>query len=227
MRSLLLFARAPRRGSVKTRLEPALGAERTLRLHTAFVLDQARLLREFGREGARIELRLDGPWPDLPPPLHAIPRAEQGPGSLGDRMLRAFRTAAAQGSTLVAIVGADAPTLPRPRLEDLFASLASGFDAALVPATDGGYVAIGVRGSAPPVLFDGVPWGSDGVLAATLEGSSRAGVRLHRTAPWFDVDRPEDLAALAGSCARDPGRAPETAALLRAWGIDAAAPPVV
>ncbi len=227
MRSLILFARVPRPGAVKTRLEPALGAAQALRLHRAFVLDQSRLLGEFEREGVRIELCLDGPWPDPPDPLRPIARAEQGPGSLGERMLRAFGRAAARGASLTAIVGADAPTLPRVLIEDLFAALASGSDAAVVPATDGGYVALGVRGPAPSVLFDGIPWGSDEVLAATLEVASREGLRLACGAPWFDVDRPEDLAVLAASCSRDPGRAPETAALLREWGIDVAAPPVL
>lgn len=228
MRSLILFARAPRRGAVKTRLEPVLGAERTLRLHTAFVLDQARLLLEFEREGVRIELCLDGSWPDPASSLlHAIARSRQGPGSLGDRMLRALERAAARGATVAAIVGADAPTLPRGRIDELFAALDSGFEAAVVPATDGGYVAIGIRGAASPALFEGVPWGSGGVLAATLEAAARAGIRLARAAPWFDVDRPEDLPLLAASCARDPGRAPGTAALLREWGIDGAAPPML
>lgn len=227
MRSLILFARAPRRGAVKTRLEPALGAERTLRLHTAFVLDQARFLLDLEREGVKIELCLDRPWPDLPASLRAIPSAKQGPGTLGERMFRAFERAAGRGTTVAAIVGADAPTLPRGRIEELFDALVSGFEAAVVPATDGGYVAIGIRGIASPALFHGVPWGSDEVLAATLEAASLEGIRLARTAPWFDVDRPEDLPGLAGSCARDPGRAPATAALLREWGIDAAAPPVV
>jgi len=51
VRSLILFARVPRLGSVKTRLEPVLGADRALRLHRAFVLDQVAFLREFEREG--------------------------------------------------------------------------------------------------------------------------------------------------------------------------------
>lgn len=227
MRSLILFARAPRLGAVKTRLEPALGADRTLRLHTAFVLDQARLLGELAREGARVELCVEGAWPHLPVPLRAIPQAEQRGGSLGDRMLEAFWRAKTAGATLAAIVGADAPTLPRGRIEELFGALDSGFDAAVVPATDGGYVAIGVRVPAPAALFHRVPWGSDGVLAATREAAAREGIRLDCAAPWFDVDRPEDLPLLAGSCARDPGRAPETSALLLEWGIDAAAPPVL
>jgi hypothetical protein len=142
-------------------------------------------------------------------------------------MLRAFGRAAAGGTTVAAIVGADAPTLPRERIERLFTALDSGFDAAVVPATDGGYVAIGVRVPVTEALFRGVPWGSDGVLAATFEAAAREGIRLSRTTPWFDVDRPEDLPVLAGSCARDPARAPGTAALLRAWGIDGVAWPVV
>lgn len=227
MRTLVLFARAPRLGAVKTRLEPALGPERTLALHRAFVADQLRLLARYAAEGTRVELSLAPDGGDLPPATGEIPVTSQGPGDLGDRLLRAFRRVNGSGDSRAVVLGADAPTLPRDRIDRAFAALDRGADAAVVPAADGGYVALGIRGEPPPALFAGIPWGTDRVLEATLEAAGRAGVRLARLAPWFDVDLPGDLGRLAGTCRADPARAPATLALLAEWGIDAGGSTVV
>ena len=76
-------------------------------------------------------------------------------------------------------------------IEQAFAALCSR-DLVLGPATDGGYYLVGLS-RLEPALFAGVPWGTDGVLAKTLEIAARKGLSLQQLEPLSDVDRPEDL----------------------------------
>jgi rSAM/selenodomain-associated transferase 1 len=222
-RAIILMARAPGDRPGKSRLHPALGADRARALHRAFVDDQSGFLRALAGETCRVELCLDGRWDGA----GGLPVTAQGPGDLGERIHRALARVAAAGAAAAAVLGADAPTLPRARVEALFALLDAGSRAAVIPAEDGGYVAVGVRGSPPAALFSGIPWGSADVLDATRTAARRAGIPLAVGEPWFDVDRPGDLPRLARSCAEDPLRAPRTAALLKKWGIDSPGPGVV
>jgi glycosyltransferase A (GT-A) superfamily protein (DUF2064 family) len=125
-------------------------------------------------------------------------------------MVRAFAQAFAKGSGAAAILGADAPTLPPERVEETFERLEAGADAVIVPASDGGYVMIGLRGPHPEIFVD-VAWGTGTVALSTRVRAKVAGLRLEETAPWHDVDLPADLDRLAAEVARDPLRAPATA----------------
>ena len=120
--------------------------------------------------------------------LPALPRLAQGPGDLGDRMVRVFR--ALPGPTL--IVGADIPGITQAHIAAGFAALGS-HDAVLGPAPDGGYWAIGLKRTRPlpPRLFDGVRWSSPHALADTL--ATLDGRRIAFLAPLHDVDTAADL----------------------------------
>ncbi len=87
--------------------------------------------------------------------------------------------------------------------------------AVICPATDGGYVLIGLARPLP-ALFREVPWGGSEVLQATLERARETNIALELMAPWYDVDRPEDLERLRADLrdAEGPARAPETARAL-------------
>jgi uncharacterized protein len=152
--------------------------------------------------------------------------AEQGDGDLGVRMHRALSRAFAAGATAAAILGADAPTLPRALVEDAFARLSAGADAVIVPAHDGGYVLVGA--SHPlPALFEGVPWGTPLVLDATRRIAVASGLVLAETEPWSDVDVEGDLPRLGRELAADPSRAPATVSVLARLGLYAPRNPVV
>ncbi len=207
--ALLLFARAPEPGRVKTRLSDALSAVEASELYRAFLRDAARLYA--GRGAWRTVLCAD-PDPEdsglsaiFPEPWQ---RRAQGPGDLGDRLRRAFEDAFAAGAPSAAAVGADHPTLPVGRLEEVFAALEKN-DAAVVPAEDGGYCAIGLSAGAVFALgdvFRDVPWSTDAVLATTLVRMREAGLSCRRLESSYDVDRPEDLERLRRDLSvRDPG----------------------
>ena len=218
MERIVLFAKTPRRGEVKTRLAPPMTDDQALALHRAMLEDQAAFVASLLRPGREGELCLAGAWPEGDELTTAgLTRTDQGDGDLGARMGRAIGRALAEGAARVAIVGADAPTLPADRVEQAFAALAHGADAAVTPAGDGGYVLVAV--SRPcPAIFEGIPWGSADVLSATRSRAVASGVRLAETEPWYDVDRPEDLARLAIDLAREPARAPATHRALLLYG---------
>ena len=207
--TLVLFARAPVPGLVKTRLAAVLEAEGAARLYRAFLEDAARVYA--GPEWASA-LYADGDFDE--PTLAGIfagpwRREKQEGEDLGARLIGAFEKERARGAEAVLAVGSDHPALPRRSLRDLFRAVESGDDAAVIPARDGGYCAIALSSRTPPeALFRRIPWSTDATLSATLDSARRAGLRVAIGDAAYDVDRPEDLGRLATDLAsRDPDEA--------------------
>jgi rSAM/selenodomain-associated transferase 1 len=186
---MILFAKAPVVGNVKTRLQAQLGAEATLALHEAFVLDTLDKLLTLV-DLADIELHTDIATDAWNRPL--VTRKTQALGDLGLKMLHALSPALAEGRERVCVVGSDAPTLPAEHLRSLFSSRA---DVALGPCEDGGYYAICCRRTHAS-MFRGVEWSSELTLAQTEASARACGLTVELGPAWYDVDRPEDLLRL-------------------------------
>jgi uncharacterized protein len=205
--TLVLFARAPEPGRVKTRLSPLLGDEGSARLYRAFLEDAARGYLAEESWSPVLAASPDRDHPLLveifPPPWR---RETQAAGGLGERLTSAFRREAMRGGLFTVAVGSDHPALPRRRLLELLEELRAGRDAAIIPAEDGGYCAIGLSSRiAPEGVFEQIPWSSSGVMAATLGRLREAGASVTILETFYDVDRPEDIARLADDLAgRDP-----------------------
>jgi rSAM/selenodomain-associated transferase 1 len=205
-RTLILFARAPVPGSVKTRLAGVLAPEGAARLYRAFLEDAARV---YPGSAWSAVLYAD-PDPDETS-LAAIfgepwRREAQGSGDLGSRLTAAFEAERSRGASAVLAVGSDHPALPRRSLEELFDAVERGEDVALIPAQDGGYCAIALAPrAATSAIFRDIPWSSDRTLAVTVARAREEGLRAALLAAAYDVDRPEDLQTLARDLARrDP-----------------------
>ncbi len=193
--SVLVFAKAPVPGQVKTRLIPRLGADGAAAL-------QARLIE---RALATARTAAVGPvelW-CAPSPAHpalapfaagAASLHEQGDGDLGERMHRALTHACCAGRAAM-LIGCDCPALTAQDLREAAAALAQGCDAAFTPAEDGGYMLVAVRRS-EAALFAGVEWGSDRVMRQTRERLARLDWRWRELPMRWDVDRPEDYERL-------------------------------
>lgn len=215
-----VFCRAPRPGRAKTRLAPALGAEGAAALALAFLLDVLDALDTPGldREACVAEPADRAPITGLAPMGVAV--AVQPPGDLGQRMLGIVRDRLAAGRPAVVLVGADCPTIRAERVHEALAALADGADAALCPSGDGGYSLLALA-RPHAVLLTGVPWSTDAVLTCTRERARAAGLTLAELAPVDDVDRPGDLARLAGelAAAGAPSPAPRSWHLLARLGF--------
>ena len=203
MERLILFARTPGAGPVKTRMSPPLTPDQARALHEAMLSDQIVFTSRLYRPSRETEICLDTPWEE------GLPHTLQGDGDLGARIARALTRAFDEGASRVVIIGGDVPTLPAVLVEEAFANLAAA-PVVITPALDGGYVLIGATPPCPP-LFDGVPWGTADVLDTTRRLASEAGIVLRETRAWGDVDTFADLRRLEDEIASAPGRAPVTA----------------
>ncbi len=210
---LLIFTKAPIPGLVKTRLVPPLTPEEATRVHAAALRDTVALARRAVGSGS-IELWVAGDAGALPMVAALCPglRVEAQVGSdLGDRLARAFNAAFAREHERVLIIGSDHPTLPPDRLREGFAALAAE-PLVLGPSEDGGYYAVGLHRRAWPRargLFEGVPWSSPGVFAATLGRATALRLDVRLLDPWYDLDDGEDLERVL----RDADRGSEIAKL--------------
>ena len=181
---VIVFAKAPRPGFVKTRLgfEPATAAL----LYTEFVERTLKTVYNL-RDEAQLELSLDTPcaaWPEFP-----IPRTIQHEGDLGVRLYAALERGLLAGHPNVVILGSDSPTLP---VEYIRWLLNCDADVALGPTLDGGYYGIGCR-RVIPGMFAGVRWSTPDALRDTITSNEDCGLRCVVGPEWFDVDTLEDL----------------------------------
>ncbi len=186
---IAVFARAPVPGQAKTRLIPVLGATGAAALQrqlTARALATACTLAQ-----ARVTLWVAGdcahPFIVETAARHRVAVAPQTGADLGARMHQAFVAAAAP----LLLIGTDCPQL---RVDDLAAAadaLAS-HDVVLQPASDGGYVLIGLRGP-QPTLFESIQWGESSVLQQTRIRIAAAGLRCALRPVLDDLDTAADL----------------------------------
>lgn len=186
---MILFAKAPVAGRVKTRLAAEIGARRAAELHRAFVTDSLAKLKEFTTV-SDLQLHTDIPtdaWSELD-----VAREVQTSGGLQLKLLHALGHALAAGRPQVIIFGSDSPTLPRAHVRRLLDSTA---DVALGPCQDGGYYAIACR-RVHPDMFAGVAWSTPDALEQTERAARACGLNVERGDLWYDVDGPEDLARL-------------------------------
>ena len=215
MNHLVVFARWPEPGRVKTRLSPPLTAEQACELHRAMLADTL----EVGR-AASVDRRYLY-WADAPPdrPWSAEAREAgyveslQRGRDLGARLEAVFDDLLAPPGARVAVIGTDCPELPPALLNDAFRCL-EAHDLVLGPTHDGGYYLVGLRRAAPEI-FRAIPWGSPTVLATTIERANGRALSVTQLPILGDLDTPADLERLVGlSAAREPALPRGTAAAL-------------
>jgi uncharacterized protein len=206
--ALVIFAKAPIPGEVKTRLCPPLTPDEAATLHGSFVLD---MLERTKLAVATLQLPFHRYLACAPSSTlvffkimeerQSVRLLDQVGEDLGQRMHHTFVDLFANGYKQVIIMGTDVPTLPLSVYQEAFTILGRS-DMVLGPALDGGYYLIGLR---QPVekLFVGVPWSTDQVLAVTEQQAKTLGLSVGLTSPWRDVDTIEDLHSLITECRED------------------------
>ena len=196
---MIVFARAPEPGRVKSRLVPLLGEQGAARLHARLV---QRTLRTAVASG------FDQVYLYCSPAMNSIffrriqrrfgvRLCAQGRGSLGERMYRSFKRVLRRHPGAV-LIGSDCPALRPADLRAAARALRAGADAVLAPAEDGGYPLIGLR-RVSRRLFDGMAWGSPRVLAQTRGRLKALRWRWRELRTLWDVDRPADVVRLKNS----------------------------
>ena len=209
--ALVLFAKAPIPGQVKTRLCPPLTPDEAASLHGSFVLDSLE------RSKAAIQqqkLSLDRALACAPSAAHVffkilgerhgVRLLDQVGEDLGARMQLAASTLFAEGYRRLLLVGTDLPSLPLSIYRDALAQL-DRHPVVLGPALDGGYYLLGLRQPASE-LFDRIPWSTAEVLKATVARAETAGLTVGQLQPWRDVDTIEDLRSIIQEAKQDERR---------------------
>lgn len=189
---IIVFAKAPIPGKVKTRLAAALGDAGAAALHRRLV--ERTLAAAVAARIGPVELCCSpdaghGFFADCAA-AHGVTLTEQGEGDLGARMARAFDRAAP-----AVLVGTDCPALAPGDFAAAAAALRDA-DAVFAPAEDGGYVLVALAAAAPGV-FAGIDWGRSDVMRSTRARIASLGLRLRELPMLWDVDRPADLDRLA------------------------------
>jgi uncharacterized protein len=197
---LIIFAKAPEPGLVKTRLIPFLTPKMAALLQEAFLLDIIQMTDQESKQLNRSMSwsRLLACAPDTEHPFfqrcernESIRLICQKGDDLGERMDLAFRQTFSEGFEKVVIIGCDAPTLPISCIESAFESL-SAHSLVLGPSLDGGYYLIGAK-CPPTELLYGMAWGTEAVLSETLQRLNATKRSYHLLPFWYDIDLPRDF----------------------------------
>jgi uncharacterized protein len=192
---ILVFAKRPAAGRVKTRLTPPLPPDEAAVVYEACMRDVITIA---ARQRARVEIWYHNDaraeeyfTTELP---HVTAR-EQADGDLGAKMADAFERSFAEGAERVVIVGSDAPTLPEGVINSAFDDLHEA-DVVIGPCVDGGYYLIGLRASAghrARDLFGAMSWSGADVFKTTLQRIQHMDLSSRVLPGWYDVDTIEDL----------------------------------
>ena len=213
---LVIMAKAPRSGAVKTRLAISLSAERVTDFYLCLLQDTLALARSL----SDVEVAIMCPEADVEHLAQLAGNevsvvAQRGEGLVAG--LTSVFARFAKGPRRTIAFDSDSPHLPRSVLENAFETLAS-HDLVVGPTHDGGYYLVGAKASYP-MLFANDGMGTNSALERLLSRARELKLSIAFAEPFYDVDVAEDLTRLAAELRLNPGRAPRTALWLKEWGL--------
>ena len=191
---LVVVAKAPVAGEVKTRLLPHLTPDEAVALYRCFLKDRIltvdslkgvdRALAYTPEDAGDMFVSFSGNGIDL---------FSQKGRDLGERLNNIFLDKLAAGYQAVSIIDSDTPDLPQSLIRESFKRLLSNqTDVVFGPCHDGGYYLVGMR-RPHPELFEDIPWSTERVLSKTLEKAEKLGVKTDLLPWWNDLDTFKDL----------------------------------
>ena len=218
-RVLVIMAKAPRPGVVKTRLAPTLSPTAVTAFYCCLLDDTLALARSL----SAVEVAIMCPDSDVNELAQLAGGemsvvAQKGEG-LAAGLTSVFEHFAEGHKRRVIAFNSDSPHLPRPVLDDAFEMLAA-HDVVVGPTHDGGYYLVGAKVS-HPALFAGDGMGTTSALERFLSRARTLELSVGFADPFYDVDVADDLTRLAEELRLAPARAPRTAAWLKEWELRA------
>jgi rSAM/selenodomain-associated transferase 1 len=220
-RVLVIMAKAPRPGEVKTRLAPGLSPEAVTAFYCCLLDDTLALARSLQMDN--VEVAIMCPEADVNELAEVAGRevsvvAQKGVG-LAAGLASVFAHFAGKHQRRVIAFNSDSPHLPPSILEAAFEMLAA-HDVVVGPTHDGGYYLVGAKAS-HPTLFAGDGMGTSSALERLLVRARALDLSVGLADHFYDIDVAEDLTLLAEELRVDPARAPRTAAWLKEWELAA------
>ncbi len=214
--AVVIMARYPEKGMVKTRLARSIGADATLQLYRAFLTDLAQRFAGWKYDLCWAYTPVEADFQTFATSLaleHASAMRsfpQQGP-ELGARLHQVFFTTQDLHFQDTIVIGSDSPQISRETIVQAQQAL-NWSDVVLGPAEDGGYYLIAMR--KPYDVFSGIPMSTDAVLQMTFDKARKLGLSVHLLEPLFDVDEQQELMRLAQLLQKEQALAPHTAAQL-------------
>jgi rSAM/selenodomain-associated transferase 1 len=215
-RTLVVMAKAPRPGMVKTRLAQSLSAEAVTELYRCLLDDTLALAWSL----SDVEVAIMCPDSDVNELAQLAGDetsvvAQKGEGLVAG-LTSVFAHFAEGHQRRTIAFNSDSPHLPRSVLEDAFETLAAQ-DVVVGPTHDGGYYLVGAKAS-HPTLFAGDGMGTSSALDRLLSRAQALELSVGFADPFYDIDVADDLTRLAEELRLAPARAPRTAAWLKELG---------
>jgi len=214
-RTLVIMAKAPRAGNVKTRLIRRLPVSAVTDFYLCLLDDTIALARSL--EGTRVAIVCPGPDVEelLPLAGEGIQIVPQEGSGLAAGLASAFARFASSANQRVIAFNSDSPHLPPAVLADAFHAL-ERCDIVVGPSDDGGYYLVGAKTSHPELFIKDV-MGTTNAYEALLDRARALGLSVRVTEPFYDIDESGDFERLSVELERNPERAVKTAAWLREW----------
>ena len=215
-RVLVIMAKAPRIGAVKTRLIPTLSPEAVTDFYRCLLDDTLALATSLGD----VKVAIMCPESDVSGLAgwafkQADVVAQTGEG-LAAGLTSVFAHFANGYQPRIIAFNSDSPHLPRSVLEDAFETLAA-HDLVVGPTHDGGYYLVGAKAS-HRTLFEGDGMGTSSALERLVFRARTLQLSLRFASPFYDIDVADHLTRLAAELRLAPEKAPRTAAWLKEWG---------
>lgn len=215
-RTLVVMAKAPRPGMVKTRLTRSLSVEAATDLYRCLLDDTIALARSL----SSVKVSILCPAPDVEDLVElvrgAVDVVAQNGDGLAAGLTSVFAHFTAHGQQRVVAFNSDSPHLAASVLAGAFEAL-TDHDVVVGPTHDGGYYLVGAK-AAHAALFDGDGMGTKSAFDGLLARARGLQLSIGFTDPFYDVDVESDLTRLAAELRIAPARAPRTAAWLEKWG---------
>ncbi|PYX42183.1 MAG: glycosyltransferase [Acidobacteria bacterium] len=213
--TLVIMAKAPKPGTVKTRLAHCLPPPAVTALYRCLLDDTMTLAQSVGN----VEVAIMCPASDVDDLAHLAGDsvrvvAQTGEG-LAAGLNSVFAHFAATGQQRIIAFNSDSPHLPASVLQRAFEALAT-CDVVIGPTHDGGYYLVGAKATHPG-LFNGNGMGTSSALETLLERVRAQGLSVRLADPFYDIDVASDLIRLDEELRLSPPRAPRTAAWLAQW----------
>lgn len=217
-RVLVIMAKAPRPGAVKTRLARSLPPNTVTAFYRCLLEDTLAL----GRSLDGVDVAVMCPDSDVGELAklaghEALVVAQKGEG-LAAGLTSVFRHFAGEQRRRIIAFNSDSPHLPSSVLKTAFETLTTN-DIVVGPTHDGGYYLVGAKAS-HPTLFAGDGMGTSSALERLITRARTLELSIGFADPFYDIDLAEDLARLSGELRLAPERAPRTAQWLSRWELD-------
>jgi uncharacterized protein len=216
-RLLVIMAKAPKPGAVKTRLTPRLSLQAVTAFYRCLLADTLALARSL----VGVEIAIMCPDSDVNELASLTGQgvrvvAQKGEG-LAAGLTSVFAHFVEGPQRRIIAFNSDSPHLPRSVIEEAFEILRA-HDLVVGPTDDGGYYLVGAKAS-HPTLFSGGGMGTSSALERLLSRARVLELSVGFEDPFYDIDVADDLIRLAAELQCAPARAPRTAVWLKQWGM--------